>query len=72
MIDTYQDCRWLSLSSAAKYIDASPDTVNRRGIPWQEKTVPGRLRWKFLKLGPNTRMERRYFRDDLDALLVTA
>jgi hypothetical protein len=71
MINTFQDCRWFSLSTAAKYLDVSEDTVNRRGIPWQEKPAPGRLRWKLLKLGEGTRMERRYFRDDLDTLLVT-
>jgi hypothetical protein len=71
MIETIQDCHWLALGSAAKYLDVSEDTVNRRGIPWQERPAHGRLRWKLLKLGQNTRMGRRYFRDDLDALLVT-
>ena len=70
MIDTFQDCRWFALSSAAKYLDVSEDTINRRGIPWQECPVPGKLRWKPLKLGEGTRMERRYLRDDLEALFV--
>lgn len=69
MIDLFQDCRWFALSSAAKYLDVSEDTINRRGILWQEGPVPGKLRWKPLKLGEGTRMERRYFRDDLEALL---
>lgn len=71
MIELSENCQWFSLSSAAKYLDVSEDTVNRRGIPWQDKPVPGKLRWKLLKLGEGTRMERRYFRDDLDGLLVT-
>jgi hypothetical protein len=49
----------------------SEDTINRRGIPWQEWPVPGKLRWKLLKLGEGTRMERRYLCDDLNTLLVS-
>lgn len=72
MMNLVEDCRWFSLGTAAKYLDVSEDTVNRRGIPWQDRPVPGKLRWKHLKLGEGTRMGRRYFRDDLDALLITA
>lgn len=71
MIDTFEGCRWFALGSAAKFIDVSEDTINRRAIPWQECPVPGKLRWKPLKLGEGTRMERRYFLDDVEALLVS-
>jgi hypothetical protein len=71
MTETFQDCRWFALSTAAKYLDVSEDTINRRGIPWQDSPSPGKLRWKQLKLGEGTRMERRYLRENLDALLVS-
>ncbi len=63
---------WLSLSSAAAHLDVSTDTVLRRAIPWSDDVVPGKIRWKFLKLGEDTRQERRYYAPDLDALLVEA
>jgi hypothetical protein len=63
---------WLSLSGAAEYLDVSNDTLGRRATEWQNEPVIGKVRWKYLKLGDNTRMERRYYAPDLDALLVTA
>lgn len=63
---------WLSLSGAAEYLDVSTDTLGRRATEWQNEPVVGKVRWKYLKLGDNTRMERRYYAPDLDALLVTA
>jgi hypothetical protein len=46
------------------------DTIERRAIPWQDDPVPGKLRYKHLKLGEETRQERRYCEEDLEALLV--
>lgn len=68
------EAQWLSLSGAAAFLDVSTETIGRRAIPWPEddQPVPGRLRWKFLKLGEDTRMERRYYVPDLDALMVRA
>ena len=65
---------WLSLGSAAEFLDCSPDTVLRRGVPWRDTPVVGRVRYKLLQLDPDKkkRRERRYFRDDLEALLVAA
>ena len=63
---------WLSLASAAEFLDLSRDTVLRRATEWQEYSVPGKVRYKYLKLGEGTRMERRYYRSDLEALLVEA
>jgi hypothetical protein len=60
--------KWASLSGAAAYIDVSTDTIGRRAVPFVEgkPRVSGKVRWKLLKLGEGTRMERRYFVDDLD------
>ncbi len=63
---------WLSLSSAAEFLDVSTDTVLRRAVEWTDSPIPGKLRYKCLKLGEGTRMERRYYRPDLETLLVTA
>ena len=63
---------WKSLSSAAQHLDVSNDTILRRAVPWQDEPVEGRIRFKHLKLGADTRQERRYYVPDLDALLVTA
>jgi len=63
---------WLSLGGAADYMGVSEDTIGRRAIPWQDAPVPGRVRYKLLKLGENTRMERRYYVPDLETLLVRA
>ena len=64
--------RWLSLGAAAKFLGVSDETISRRAVPWQDKPMSGKLRWKYLKLGENTRQERRYVLDDLEALLVPA
>ena len=62
--------KWLSLSNAADYINVSTDTVGRRAIRWQSEAQAGRIRYKLLKLGEDTRLQRRYFVEDLEALLV--
>jgi hypothetical protein len=46
------------------------DSIQRRAIWWQDEPVPGKLRYKLLKLGENTRRERRFFEPDVEALLV--
>jgi len=60
---------WLSLKAAAAKISVSVDTINRRALEWQDEPVPGRIRFKRLKLGEDTRQERRYFEPDVEALL---
>lgn len=62
--------KWLSLSSAVDCIDVSTDTIGRRAIRWQAEAQAGRIRFKLLKLGEDTRLERRYFAEDLEALLL--
>jgi hypothetical protein len=62
--------KWLSLSSAADFIDVSTDTIGRRAIRWQAEAQAGKIRYKLLRLGEDTRLERRYFIEDLDALLL--
>ena len=61
---------WLSRKDAAKKISVSVDTVERRAHPWQDDRVLGRIRFKLLRLGEDTRQERRYFEPDVEALLV--
>ena len=61
---------WLSRKGAAEKLDVSVDTIERRAIHWQDEPVPGKLRYKYLKLGEETRQERRYCEEDLEALLV--
>lgn len=65
-----QQSQWLSRSGASEYLDVSPDTVERRAIAWKSEPIEGRIRWKFLKLGDDTRQERRYYVADLESLLV--
>jgi hypothetical protein len=69
-----EQTKWTSLSGAAAYLDVSTDTIGRRAIPFVDgmPRVPGMVRYKLLKLGENTRKERRYSVDDLDALLEIA
>ena len=61
---------WLSRREAARKVSLSVDTIERRSVPWQDEPVPGKLRYKLLKLGEDTRQERRYFEPDVEALLV--
>ena len=61
---------WLSRKGAAEKLNVSVDTIERRAIPWQDDPVPGKLRYKCLKLGEETRQDRRYCEEDLEALLV--
>jgi len=61
---------WLSRKEAARKVSLSVDTIERRSVPWQDEPVPGKLRYKLLKLGEDTRQERRYFEPDVEALLV--
>lgn len=61
---------WFSAGTAAEFVDVSPDTVHRRAIPWRELPMPGKIRFKLLKLGEGTRQERRYYKPDVEALLV--
>ena len=61
---------WLSRREAARKISVSVDTIERRSLPWQDEPVPGKLRYKYLKLGEDTWRERRYFEPDVEAFLV--
>ena len=68
----YNDSKWLSLSGAAVYLDVSTDTIGRRAVVWTDDPQPGKVRFKYLKLGEDTRMERRYYAEDLERMMVTA
>lgn len=64
---------WLSRKDAAKKIGVSVQTIQRRAIAWDDNGgfIPGKVRFKFLKLDDDTRQERRYYEPDVEALLVT-
>lgn len=66
---------WMTKVQAANHLGLSVDTIERRGIPWQSEPVKFRLRLKYLVLGEDgkgesTRPLPRYFREDVEALLV--
>lgn len=58
-----------SLSEAAEFINVSLDTISRRAALWTDIPRPGKARYKLLKLGDGTRMERRYYVPDLETWL---
>lgn len=61
------------LSGAAEFIDMSTDTILRRAVEFHgdpdeihlQPCPEGMIRYKKLKLGKNTRQERRYYLPDL-------
>lgn len=60
---------WLSRKEAAKLIFVSVDTIKRRAIPWNDDSIEGKIRWKWLVLDANGRKLRRYFRPDMTAMM---
>ena len=64
---------WASLGWAAEHIDVSKDTILRRAEDFPGKAEyihlhpcpAGKVRCKNLKLGENTRQDRRYYVPDL-------
>ena len=68
---------WASLSGAAEFIDLSPDSILRRAVEFTgdpdnihlHLCPEGKVRYKKLKLGKDTRQERRYYVPDLTRLL---
>ena len=60
---------WLKAKEAARKMSLSPDSIERRGVPWQEDPVPYRIRYKLLFLDEGSDGERRYFEPDCEALL---
>jgi hypothetical protein len=64
---------WASLSGAAEIIDLSTDSILRRAVEFTGDSdeihlhpcPKGKVRWKKLKLGEETRQERRYYTPDL-------
>jgi hypothetical protein len=66
---------WLSLGSAAEYLDVSTDTILRRAVPWprdSDEPIPYKIRYKVLQLDEDTHADRRYYRPDLDFFIVPA
>ena len=61
---------WLGGKEAAMYIGFSRDYVEARAIPWQDDYLPFRVRYKHAIGEQGGQPTRRYYRPDLDALLV--
>jgi hypothetical protein len=62
---------WLSRKEAAAKISVSTETIDRRALAWQKEPMANRIRYKLLKLGDDTRKQRRYYEPDIEAMLVT-
>lgn len=60
---------WLSAKEAAKKLSVSTDTVERRGIEWQEVPARHKARYKYLVLDEGAVPVRRYYEPDVEALL---
>ena len=64
---------WASLSGAALLVDVSTDTILRRAVEFcgnpdeihRHPCPEGMVRFKKLKLGKDTRQDRRYYTPDL-------
>ena len=69
MKDRIQWNVWLSRREAGKKLSVSPDTVERRGVEWQDEPVPHRVRYRFLVLDEDAEPERRYYEPDVEALI---
>ena len=63
---------WLPVSLAALKIGRSQDTIERRGVPWTERPVPFRIRYRYLVLDPGSDAIRAYYEPDIEALLLNS
>jgi len=63
---------WLSGKEAGEYIGMSRDYVEDRAVPWpdDDSYVPFKVRYRFIVGQKGAVPVRRYFRPDLDALMV--
>lgn len=57
--------QWFGGKDAGAYLGYSRDWVEVRALKWEDKPVPGKIRYKTVK-GPG---DRKYCRADLDAFL---
>lgn len=60
---------WLGGKDGAALIGLQRDAVERRAIPWQDTPVRYKVRFKEMRLDPGKKPVRRYFRNDILALL---
>jgi len=61
---------WLGGKEAGMYIGFSRDYVEDRAVPWQDDLIPFKVRFKHVIGNEGAEPVRRYYRPDLDALLV--
>ena len=62
---------WLGAKDAGAYVGRSPDWAEARALEWplDDKPVPGRIRYQWLRDNPGDRGIRRFYRPDIDAFL---
>ena len=60
---------WLSAKGAAKKLSVSTDTIERRGIEWQDAAERYKVRYKYLVLDEGAEPVRRYYEPDMETLL---
>ena len=63
---------WLSGKEAGEYIGMSRDYVEDRAVPWpdDDANVPYKVRYQYIVGKKGADPVRRYYRPDLDALIV--
>lgn len=63
---------WLSGKEAGEYIEMSRDYVEDRAVPWPDDDayVPYKVRYQYIVGKKGADPVRRYYRPDLDALIV--
>jgi hypothetical protein len=62
---------WLGGKEAGMYIGFSRDYVEDRAVPWRDHHVPYKVRYRHVIGDEGGQPTRRYYRPDLDALLVS-
>lgn len=61
---------WIKASSAAARVDVHRATIEKAGVPWTNAPVKHKVRYRNLVLKEGSSGHRRYYRDDVDALLI--
>jgi hypothetical protein len=61
---------WLPVSLAALKIGRSQDTIERRGVPWTDRPVSFRIRYKDLVLDAGSDAIKAYYEPDIERLLL--
>ena len=68
--DHWNTTMWYRGKEGSEFVGISRDTLEHRAIPWQPQPVPFKVRFKLLVLDEGAEPVRRYYRPDLEALLL--